>query len=424
VRPAIVVALLACATSVASCIGDPPGLSESDQRTLAAFVLDRPPEGLHATEVHFGDHATLVGYRVEPARERHTPGSEVTVTLVWRCDSKFEPGTLQFTHLVTPQQKTLSNLDKAGPLRALPGVTGAPLPPSHWKIGKHYVDELTFRVPEAPGPTMIVGAGFYRGKRRVPIRGSGGDRGHRLAVVRLPTGEKARGPAPVPELSAKKLADDESIVIDGKLDDAPWKRAQSTGDFVDVATGRQASDAAVGGRAQLRWDDAHLYVALELRDHTVRGGFPTGAVDPHLWERDTAEIMIDPDGDGDGRDYYEIQIGPQNLIFDSRFDAYNQPRGGPSGPFGHESWSSNAESAVQISGTLDDDSDVDTGYVVEARVPWSAFIKAASAPPKTGARWRMNFYAMQNNAGVAWSPILGEGNFHRASRFGRVVFTR
>jgi hypothetical protein len=32
----------------------------------------------------------------------------------------------------------------------------------------------------------------------------------------------------------------------------------------------------------------------------------------------------------------------------------------------------------------------------------------------------MNFYAMKNNGGVAWSPILGQGNFHRASRFGVV----
>ena len=29
---------------------------------------------------------------------------------------------------------------------------------------------------------------------------------------------------------------------------------------------------------------------------------------------------------------------------------------------------------------------------------------------------------MQNNDGVAWSPILGEGNFHKASRFGKVEF--
>jgi hypothetical protein len=29
---------------------------------------------------------------------------------------------------------------------------------------------------------------------------------------------------------------------------------------------------------------------------------------------------------------------------------------------------------------------------------------------------------MKNNSGVAWSPILGQGNFHKASRFGRVTW--
>jgi len=29
---------------------------------------------------------------------------------------------------------------------------------------------------------------------------------------------------------------------------------------------------------------------------------------------------------------------------------------------------------------------------------------------------------MRNNGGVAWSPILGQGNFHQASRFGRVTW--
>ena len=43
-------------------------------------------------------------------------------------------------------------------------------------------------------------------------------------------------------------------------------------------------------------------------------------------------------------------------------------------------------------------------------------------PPKPGEVWRINFYAMKNNGGVAWSPILGQGNFHKASRFGRVTW--
>jgi hypothetical protein len=130
--------------------------------------------------------------------------------------------------------------------------------------------------------------------------------------------------------------------------------------------------------------------------------------------------MIDPDGDGDNKDYYEIQINPQNLVFDTQYDDYNLPNGNGRGPFGHEEWSANLTSAVVVHGTIDDDSDIDQGYTVEAKIPWASFTKAQHAPPTPATAWRMNFYAMKNNGGTAWSPILGMGNFHRASRFGRV----
>jgi hypothetical protein len=80
------------------------------------------------------------------------------------------------------------------------------------------------------------------------------------------------------------------------------------------------------------------------------------------------------------------------------------------------------KSAVVVNGTLDKADDKDVGYSVEAAIPWAAFGKAKSHPPKPGETWRMNFYAMKQNGGVAWSPILGQGTFHHASRFGRVAF--
>jgi hypothetical protein len=210
------------------------------------------------------------------------------------------------------------------------------------------------------------------------------------------------------------------IAIDGKLDEPAWAQAATTGPFVDVGSGREAPHAPTQGVAKLLWDDKSLYVGFEVTDKKVHGGWPAGAKDPHLWEKDTVEIMIDPEGDGDNKDYYEIQINPQNLVFDTQYDEYNSPNGGGKGPFGHEEWSAQLESKVVVHGTLDDDSDADQGYTVEARIPWASFGKAKKSPPEAGSTWRMNFYAMKNNGGTAWSPILGMGNFHRASRFGRV----
>ncbi len=242
-----------------------------------------------------------------------------------------------------------------------------------------------------------------------------------LACEPEPAPKPSSAPADVPSLRLPRRRGD--IVIDGKLDEPAWQRAADSGPFVNAGSGKPVpAGAPLGGSVKLCWDDDHLYLGFAVHDVDVRGGFPDGAVDPPLWTRDTVEMMVDPDGDGDNRDYYEIQINPQNLVFDSQFDDYNQPRGGPEGPFGHQAWRAEVDSAVTIDGTPDDAADRDRGYVVEARVAWRVFSRAKRTPPAAGDVWRMNFYAMQDNGGVAWSPILGRGNFHRASRFGRVSF--
>jgi hypothetical protein len=227
----------------------------------------------------------------------------------------------------------------------------------------------------------------------------------------------------IKELDALRLPAGAVLTIDGRLDEPAWKAAKSTGPFVDVRTGNENPALSTQGNARLLWDDQFLYVGFEVADKKVHGGWVVDAVrakDPHLWEKDTVEIMFDPDGDGDNKDYYEIQINPQNLVFDTQYDDYNSPNGNGRGPFGHEEWSANLTSAVVVHGTIDDDSDADQGYTVEAKLPWASFTKAQHAPPQPGSTSRMNFYAMKNNGGSGWSPILGMGNFHRASRFGRV----
>jgi hypothetical protein len=58
-------------------------------------------------------------------------------------------------------------------------------------------------------------------------------------------------------------------------------------------------------------------------------------------------------------------------------------------------------------------------------IPWRSFTSARTAvPPHAGDTWRMNFYSFRDGQGdaLAWSPLLGRGNFHRAQRFGRVRF--
>lgn len=218
-------------------------------------------------------------------------------------------------------------------------------------------------------------------------------------------------PAP-PSLAVVKTK--QPPVLDGALRDSAWRFSQSTGPFVET---RHGGRAAVEAEAKLLWDERFLYVAVEVRDTLLRAS--DTARDAHLWEQDCVELMIDPRGDG--RDYYEIQVSPRGVVFDTRYDARRVPR-----PFGRTDWDSKVRVGVSTRGAIDD-AKGDHGYSVEIAIPWQAFSleRGASPPPTIGERWRANLYVMdlgdERQRAAAWSP-LGVGDFHVPERFGILAF--
>lgn len=409
--------------SVLACVGAPEASNHSVAERLSPWVLERAPGTLPIRlDVDFDGKVTLLGCKVEPS-VTVKPGGRVKVTSYWQSREKLEDGWSLFTHVIDGAGQRLLNVDNLGPLREQ--VSGKQiLGPSAWVAGKVYVDQQEITLPTTlRTDTIQIVSGIWKGNRRLRVRSGAHDQENRALLVKLDTGMVRESLAKVPSLVVNKLIPGLKVNIDGKLDEDAWSTwAAFTGPFREVSTGEPNGSSDLGGSARLLWDDTALYIGISVIDTTVTGGFDPHSTDPHLWTRDTAEIMIDPDGDGDNRDYYEIQINPQNLVFDSRFDEYNRPKVDPDGPFGHQDWSSQRVSVVRVEGTLDQSGDRDQGYVVEAKIPWKAFDRAHQIPPKLGDQWRINFYAMENNSGVAWSPILGQGNFHKASRFGRVIW--
>jgi hypothetical protein len=309
------------------------------------------------------------------------------------------------------------------------------LGPERWEKGKVYVDEQTYKVPtEVTGAEVTVYVGIWKGDARLRVVSGPNDGDNSAIVGTLKTGVAPKAADEhtkndVPALTAVKLASNAKITIDGKLGEPEWGGAASTGPFVDVGTGKPNPGSPVAGSAKIVWDDKNLYTAYEVTDADAYMGFTdaksqpgdfTAAGQPKLWTKDTVEMMVDPDPSGDNKDYYELQINPQNKVFKSQFDTLQQPSGGPNGPFGHEDWDPKLKSAVVVNKGADGKV---TGYTVEAAIPWAAYAKAANHPPQPGDVWRVNFYAMKNNGGVSWSPILGQGTFHKATRFGRIAWT-
>jgi hypothetical protein len=418
----------------AACVGGSKGISADDKERLKPYILESAPTDMVKTDINFENKVHIVGYKFEPPLAK--PGDEVKLTYYWRCDETVEDGWRLFTHIHDPVSDKLDNLDNVGPIREEKAGKQI-LGPDRWEKGKIYVDEQKYKVPDwVKGPEFEVMTGIWKGDARLRIISGPQDGDNRAIVGKVKTGLAEPEPLKkssldVPALTVTKLAKNEKIEIDGKGDDKAWGGAASTGPFVDVGTGKPNSVFPVNGQAKITWDDTNMYVLFDVKDPDLVGGFTdksqgddrwTAAGQPKLWTKDTVEIMIDPDGDGDAKDYYEIQINPQNKVFKSQFDTKQQPMGGPNGPFGHEDWDPKMKSAVFVRGTIDNKDDKDDGYTVEVAIPWAGLSKAKQVPPKHGDTWRMNFYAMKDNGGPAWSPILGQGNFHTAHRFGRVTW--
>jgi hypothetical protein len=433
-------AALAAASTVTvlgtvGCVGGSKGLSSADQDRLKPYILDAVPADVqHKVDVNFENKIHLVGYKFDP--ETAKPGQEVKITMYWRCDDTLDDGWSLFTHLHDDVSDKSDNLDWAGPLRENRNNKQL-LGPDKWKKGNVYVDEQPYKVPDwVKGPDLTVFTGIWKGDARLRIVTGPNDGDNRAVVGKLHTGLAApageQHTENVPSVTINKLAAGDTITVDGKGEDAAWQKAALLGPFVDVGTGKPNTSFPVNGSAKMLWDDTNLYVLFDVKEAEVIGAFTkpggpdqkdmwTTTGQPKLWMKDTVEMMTDPDPSGDNKDYYELQINPQNKVFHTQYDSYNEPKTDPNGPFGHEDWDPKLKSAVVVHGDIDK-AGTDQGYTVEAAIPWAAFAKAANHPPKSGDVWRMNFYAMKSNGGVAWSPILAQGNFHRASRFGRVTW--
>jgi hypothetical protein len=228
-----------------------------------------------------------------------------------------------------------------------------------------------------------------------------------------------RSDGTIVELDAARL-DEGSIVIDGALDEDAWSRTETTGAFVRPGTGRPAPASKVPAEARIAYGPENLYFGFEVGDKSPTSPFSREADDPHIWSRASGiEIMLQPGDPGTNAHYYEVQVGARGAVWDTRFDDYNTPitGSGQSRRFGHEAWDSRLRRAVQVH--------PGKGYTVEVALPFDSLDNPRGpSPPSPGDVWRINLYAFRDGQrdSLAWSPILGEGNFHRTSRFGRVRF--
>lgn len=241
--------------------------------------------------------------------------------------------------------------------------------------------------------------------------------------------------------------------IDGRLDETCWQRAPRSPRFADLIHG---TPGIHNTQAAVLWDDDYLYVGYWIEEPFVEATFTER--DSLIYENNDVELFVA------GRDaYYELEINALGTIYEVFFvweDAYE--RGGfhrrpefardapgartwlgvgfqphPRGPrIGYWQWDfPGLKSAVQVDGTLNDNTDRDRGWTVELALPWHGFEALATdgraLPPNEGDLWRMDFSRFNqykaappanDSGGWAWSPH-GVWDSHVPELFTKVTFS-
>jgi hypothetical protein len=224
-------------------------------------------------------------------------------------------------------------------------------------------------------------------------------------------------------------------VIDGMIGEEEWQGAEWTEDFVDIETGGYPP---LRTRARMAWDDDYLYIAAKMEEPHVWANL--SGRDADIWHDNGFQIFIDPDGDT--HEYYEIGINALATVLDLLLvKPYRD--GGPA----LRRWDiAGLKTGVSVEGTLNDPGDRDTGWEIEAAIPWQVLAECANraAPPSEGDVWRMNLSRINWKTVVeggryvkatdpetgrpwaenswAWSP-QGLSNMHYPEMWGYVLFT-
>lgn len=219
--------------------------------------------------------------------------------------------------------------------------------------------------------------------------------------------------ADVPTYSIRRAASPPSI--DGHLNEPAWKAAKSVGDFQFAWWEQGKKEQTV---AKLLWDDKCLYVSYRCEDahvwadHTER--------DSQVWKDDCVEVFTAPNPDR-ANDYFNIEMNVRGSFLDQHHPD------GPGIDVAQEWNSTGIKIATTVDGTLNDDSDVDRAWILEAAIPFANFAHVAKhTPPKRGDVWHLNLNRLGGKTNPQFSQWVPSGTeepqFHAPAYFGRVVF--
>ena len=190
------------------------------------------------------------------------------------------------------------------------------------------------------------------------------------------------------------------MTMDGKLDEKEWESVEWSDAFVDIEGDKQPLPY-YKTKVKMLWDDEYLYIAAQLEE-------------PHLWalytERESVifhqndfEVFIDPNGDT--HHYYEYEVNALGTEWDLMLTQPYRYGGVPI-----NAWDiAGLKTGIDLQGTVNDPSDIDSGWTIEMAFPWKTLQEAINraSQPKAGEQWKINFSRVQ------WRTEVVDGEYSK-----------
>jgi len=221
----------------------------------------------------------------------------------------------------------------------------------------------------------------------------------------------AAAQAPLPRYDVRRAP--APLTIDGKLTEAAWTTTPAmTLQFLwESQTGPKQMT-----RARLLWDAQALYVGFDADDTDITAQFQQR--DDPTFRDDAVEIFINPDPKQEIV-YYGFEMNARGVLYDylnynsrtlfKRFDA------------------TGVRIATSLRGSLNVRTDTDSGWSLEAMIPWGNFEELSRRPPVAGTVWKANLNrwdGVQPDRRMSiWSDPQNSDSWpHVPARFGEIVF--
>jgi predicted TIM-barrel fold metal-dependent hydrolase len=171
-------------------------------------------------------------------------------------------------------------------------------------------------------------------------------------------------------------------------------------------------------RIKLLYSKKGLYVLMDAADDKITATLTEDFQD--LWKEDVFEVFLWPEE----RDtlYFEYEISPLNVELpilvpnlEGRFLGWR--------PWHYEGARKIRKATSAVGGERKSGAAV-KGWKVEVFIPFELLAPLRNVPPKSGTRWRANFYRMDydDDTTTSWDWARVGPSFHEFQKFGTLVF--